>query len=40
MDIRDDKYCQTCIFYKMCVAAKLDHCEGEDYFADKKEETK
>ena len=32
MNIKDDKQCQTCIFYRLCVAASLDHCNGEEKF--------
>lgn len=38
MSIRDDKQCQTCTFYGLCEKANLDHCNGEDYYPEVKEE--
>ncbi|AKQ08657.1 hypothetical protein [Bacillus phage vB_BceS-M2] len=31
-NIKDDVKCQTCIFYGLCVAAELPHCNGEEYY--------
>lgn len=33
-----DEKCKTCIFYKMCDAFNLDHCEGDAYYKDNLEE--
>jgi hypothetical protein len=30
-----DKKCESCLFYGLCVAAKLPHCNGECYVKDK-----
>ncbi|WP_258115993.1 hypothetical protein [Bacillus thuringiensis] len=38
--IKDDKKCQTCIFYGLCTKAHLPHCLGNDYFKDSVQKEK
>lgn len=30
-NIKDDGMCKTCLFYGLCVASKIEHCEYECY---------
>lgn len=35
--VKEDTKCKTCIFYGLCVAAELEHCEYEEYYKDVEE---